>query len=221
MRYRFEGRRPDTGEPVRGRVTAPSEEAARRKLRDSGIVPDAMVEEPAAPDASAAARAQQLARALDDALDDAGMRVSFDRLSGRYRGKSVWVLDREKIRRHVAKLVDDAIVASLRDGEARQEARRRIAQLLEQMFQDTRNVASERSAPAPSLEERMNRLAEAVARIDRAVASMRVKGAAPEGGAARRAAPEGGARDRARDEILIEVFESNRELMKGLGGEIR
>jgi hypothetical protein len=217
VRYRFRGLRRDTGEPVEGHVTAPTEDAAYQMLGDNAIVAESLRPDPAAPNGAAAqAKAAQIAGALDRALDEAGLRVNFDQLTRRYQGKSVWVLDRDKIRKHVAKLVDDAIVANLGDDENRQDTRRHIAQVLEKMFQDTQNLGSERSAQSVSLESEVRRLTAVVGQIERAIASMSLAARAARGGGEPRTVRADKARDKARDEVLIEIFENNLDLMRGL-----
>ena len=73
---------------------------------------------PAAPAQQAANGAPPEARskfdnALDGALDGASSQVDFDALTDRYKGKKVWVIDRDKIRRNVARVADQAIAQSL------------------------------------------------------------------------------------------------------------
>jgi hypothetical protein len=47
VRYLFRGLRQQTGEPVEGRVTAPTQDVAHDILRDDGIVADSLTPEPA------------------------------------------------------------------------------------------------------------------------------------------------------------------------------
>ena len=214
MRYLFRGRR-ETGEPVEGRVTAPTQDVANDILGDNGIVADSLEPEPAAPDEPAATVAErQDAHVLGSALDDADFRVSFDHVTRRYQGTSVCVLERDKIR-NVTKLVDEAIVDNQHDDEKRRGARRHIAQVLEKILQDRRNLSAERSAHSLALEAQVGRLTGAVGRIENAMASMSVAVRREGGGTRRRTVPGPTARDKTHDEVLIEVFESNLELMRG------
>jgi len=173
VRYLFRGLRQQTGEPVDGRVTAPTEEVARNVLRDDGIVADSLQPEPAADeDAAATVTESRFAHALERALDDAGFCVNFDLVTGRYQGKSVCLLDQDKIRKRVMELVDEAVADNLGDDENHLDARRHVAM----------SLAVRRPGP----------------------------------GQPRRTVPGQTAPDRTHDEILVEVFQSNLELIRGL-----
>ena len=100
------------------------------------------------------------------AFAEASQAVSFDAVAQRYRGKSVWVIDRDKIRRQVAGVVDKAIesateeakkaehVAKSHDEEAHKarldetgdRVRESVASALKELFKDSRNISSEQSA---------------------------------------------------------------------------
>jgi hypothetical protein len=217
VRYLFRGLRQQTGEPVEGRVTAPTQDVAHDILRDDGIVADSLTPEPAAEgDAAETVTEPRFAHALERALDDAGFGVSFDLLTGRYQGKSVCLLDQDKIRKRVMELVADAAVDDLPDDESRVDARRHIAQLLEQVLQYRQNVGSERSPQSQALEAQVNDIAQALGRIERAMASMSLAVRRDTGGRPRRAAPGRTARDKTQEEVLLEVFRSNLELIRGL-----
>ena len=217
MRYLFWGQRRQTGEPVEGRVTAPTQDVALDILRDHGIVADSLKPEPAAGgDAAATVTEPRFAHALERALDDAGFCVSFDLETGRYQGKSVCLLDQDKIRKRVMELVDDAAVDNLGDDEDRLDARRRIAQLLEKLLQYRRDLSSERSPQSQALEAQVSHITQALGRIERVMASMSlaVRRAGP--GQPRRTVPGQTTRDKTHDEVLFEVFQRNLELMRGL-----
>jgi hypothetical protein len=217
VRYLFRGSRQQTGEPVEGRVTAPTEEVAHDVLRDDGIVVDALTPEPTADeDAAATDTESRFAEALERALDDAGFGVSFDLVTGRYQGKSVCLLDQDKIRKRVMELVGDAAVDDHRDDENRLDTRRHIAQLLEQVLQYRRNLASEPSPQSQALEAQVNHIAQALVRIERAMASMSVAARRDGRGQPRRTVSEQAAPDKTHEEVLIEVFQSNLELIRGL-----
>ena len=196
MQYLFRGLRRESGEPVEGHVTVPDEEAAYNVLGDNGIVVGSLTRQPA------------LARSLDDALDDAGLPVNFDRLARRYRGKTVWVLDRDRIRQRVMKLVDEAIAAHPRDDEGRLDARRHIAEVLERMFEDRRNLGSQQA-----VQVQVSHLTSVVGQMEKALASMSRQMRRSGRGGPRRAAST---RDRARDAVLVEVFETNLALIRGM-----
>ena len=217
VRYVFHGLNKDTGDPIEGRITAPDEDVASSVLGDQGIE-DVSLRPETHPsgDGAAAAGAPLLSKALEDALADAGLRIGFDQLAHWYQGKSVWVLDRDKIRTRVMHLVDEA----LGHDEGRRDARDRIARVLEELFEDRSNQVAEPPVQIPvqptDIEAQVSRLAGAVARMERAMASMSV--AARRGGRdeRRRMAPGPEARDRTHDEVLIEIFESNLELIRAV-----
>jgi len=209
--------RQQTGEPVEGRVTAPTEEVAHDVLRADGIVADSLQPEPAADeDAAATVTESRFAHALERALDDAGFCVNFDLVTGRYQGKSVCLLDQDKIRKRVMELVDEAAADNLGDDENRLDARRHIAQLLEQVLQNRRDPDSGRSPQSQALESQVSHIAQALGRIERGMASMSLAVERPGRGQPRRTVPGQTARDKTQEEVLIEVFQSNLELLRGL-----
>ena len=86
-------------------------------------------------------------QALNSALDLSSSQVPFDALTKRYSGKKVWVIDREKIRQQVAHVVDSALAASDAENDpASAGARQRVAEALNGLFHDTRNIASQHDA---------------------------------------------------------------------------
>jgi hypothetical protein len=139
VRFHFRGFRRETGEPVHGGVEAPETEAAFQVLSDHGIVTEMLQPEPE-PTAAAAARIED---ALDSALDASSSQVAFDALAERYRGKKVWVIDREKIRQHVAQVVDSTLAASEAGLESGATTRERVADAIKGLFHDPQNVASQ------------------------------------------------------------------------------
>jgi hypothetical protein len=217
VRYLFRGQRRQTGEPVEGRVTAPTEDVARSILGDGGIVADSLKPEPAAHgDGIATVTDPRFAHALERALDDAGFCVRYDHLTGRYQGKSVCLLDQDEIRKRVMKLVDDAAVDYCSDDENRLDARRHIAQLLEQVLENRRNLSSERSARSLALEAQVNHITQALGRIERVMGSMSMAVRRDGRGQRRRTAGGQTTRDKMQEEVLFEVFQNNLELMRGL-----
>ncbi|HEV2689203.1 MAG TPA: hypothetical protein VGV35_11635, partial [Bryobacteraceae bacterium] len=86
---------------------------------------------------------RQFDNALEGALDGASSQIDFDALTERYRGKKVWVIDRDKIRRNVARVVDTAIAQSLTDDEGGAATRSRVAEAINELFKDTRNLTSQ------------------------------------------------------------------------------
>lgn len=212
VRYLFHGLAQDTGDPVEGRITAPNEDVASSVLGDQGIEAVSLRPEThPSTDGAAAASAPLFSDALEDALADAGLRISFDQLAHWYQGKSVWVLDRDKIRKRVMQLVDEAIGHD----ESRRQQQCRIAQVLEELFEDRSNRDAEPPVRPPvqpvDLEAQVNRLTGAVAKIEQAMASMSVAALRTGRDERRRTA-----RDRTHDEVLIEVFETNLDLVRRL-----
>ena len=147
MRYLFRGLMRETGRSVEGHVEAASPDEALKALSDNAIVTESLTPDPKPlnlneelPDSP------ELANALESAFDSSSSQVAFDDLTERYRGKKVWVIDRDKIRRRVAQVVDQALTQSHARGDTVQESRQRIQAAISGMFADNRNIASERNA---------------------------------------------------------------------------
>jgi hypothetical protein len=217
VRYHFQGSRRHTGESVEGRVSAPSEEAALDVLRHGGIVAGTLTAEPAAGgEAPGASGEPLLARAVERALDDAGFRVSFDLESGRYQGKTLRLLDQERLRRRVEALIDGAADRGPRDGEEGLDARRHIAPLLEQLLQYRRDLGTGQSPRSQALEARVNHIAQALVRIEQTMSSMSLALRRSGRGGAQRVGSNRAERGRTHDEVLNEIFRSNLALLRGL-----
>ena len=159
MRYLFRGLTRESGRAVEGHVEADTPEAACDLLSDNGIVTESIRPDPKSLDLRPTPEPPEFRDAIDSALDSSSTQVSFDELTEQYRGKKVWVIDRDKIRSRVAQVVDSALAISLEQAETALKTRERVALALHGMFQDNRNLASERNADS--------------------VAGMRVTGAAP------------------------------------------
>ena len=189
MRFLFQGLKRETWESVEGRVNAPNADAAYNVLGDHGIVCESLEPELITWNGNGSALKvdqKQLAEALERALDDAGMRIRFDELTRRYHGKSVWVLDRK-----------------------------RIARVLAQMFQEPRNGSADRFVNSPALEGEVARLTTAVGQIERAMASAPTTVAPAERSREGRTVRKRPNRREKRDEVLLEIFEDNVDLMRG------
>jgi hypothetical protein len=130
VRFHFRGFYRETGQPTQGHVEAPAEEVAYQVLSDHGIVTESLCTDPGIEDA------------LDSALNASSSQVAFDALAERYRGKKVWVIDREKIRHQVAQVVDSTLAASEQNLESGTTARERVADAIKGLFHDPQNVAS-------------------------------------------------------------------------------
>lgn len=147
VRYLFSGLMRDNGQPVEGHIEAADVDTAYDMLSGHGVVASSVIPDPKPlniheelPDAP------ELADALESALDSSSSQVNFDDLTEQYRGKRVWVIDRDKIRRRVAQVVDTAFHLSQTSGESHQETQERIRTALHGLFSDNRNLASERNA---------------------------------------------------------------------------
>jgi hypothetical protein len=216
VRYLFSGRRQQTGGPIEGRVTAPTEAAAYDVLRVNGIVADSLHPEPGSDaDAAATSTEARLAHALQRALADAGFGVSFDLTTNRYQGKSVCLLDQDQVHTRLIDLMGDDAVAHLGGEESRLRARRSLAQLVADLLGPRQCLDAGQSVRSPALESQVNHIALALGRLERAMASM--SSASRHAGRDRSRLPGPGptAGDRTRDAVLTEVFETNLELMRG------
>ena len=209
MRYLFRGLKRETGEPVDGRLVALGEDAARDVLGQHGIAVISVRPESSMPGDGTSAPFDE---ALEDALREAGVRIRFDQLPRWHEGRGIWVLDRDRIRDRVMRLVNEAIG---HDG-SRRHLQTRIAQVLEALFEAPRSVGTQPSTGSLAIAGEVDRLAAALARIEKAMASMSVAAR----GEPRRALPQRAARarNRARDQVLTEIFVSNLELMRAIGG---
>src|SRR5687768_15202668 len=144
------------GRIVEGHVEAPTPEEAYGALSDNGIVteslrPDPKAEQPHEPEEEHGPE-PTFRKAIDSALDSASQQVSFDSLTEQYRGKKVWVLDRDKIRKRVALVVDQVLAEAQRKSESDIKTREMVAEAIKGMFADNRNIASERSAESIAAE---------------------------------------------------------------------
>lgn len=234
----------ETGRAVEGHVEAVSPDEALKALSDNAIVTEALTPDPKPlnlneelPDSP------ELASALDSAFDASSTQVDFDNLTERYRGKKVWVIDRDKIRRRVCQVVDQSLAQSQATGESAAQSRQRVQAAIQGMFADNRNIASERNADtvhgvpamggggaqqaaapmtAGGLEEAINRLTQVVSQAERVMASMalaarnlgRGGGGGGGGGGRRRMRSQ---MERAQNDVLLEIFKANLELAKTVG----
>lgn len=212
MRYRFDGLKRESGQPVKGHVEARSQEHAYGVLGDHGIVVEDLAADPQPGDDSQVG----LSGAIDRALDASSKQIRFDDLTRRYQGKRVWVINREKIKRQVVQTVDEAVRQSQRQSEDSDATRDRITEALENLFGDTRNITSPVSTSGENMAAQVDRLTIVVSELERAVGTIqgavRFPGSAgPRAIAARRV-------DRASDKVLAKIFNHNMELRKRLSG---
>lgn len=205
MYYLFRGLRRGSGEPVIGRLFALNEEAVHEVLEAHAIIPDTVGPEEAG---------GLFPPALEAALDEAGLRITFNQMAKMHEGHGVWVLEQEKIRGRVMKLAREALGRA----EDRQPARRRIEQLLETLYSDRRpdtaaaGAGEGRFANADEVRAEMRRLMAAINKLERELISIRSRPSADR--EPRRSHTKRASRDRTRDDVLREIFEHNIELMK-------
>ena len=188
---------------MEGHVEASSPDEALKALSDNAIVTEALTPDPKPLNLNEELKdAPELASALDSAFDSSSTQVAFDDLTERYRGKKVWVIDRDKIRRRVCQVVDQSMAQSQARGDTAAQSRQRVQAAIQGMFNDNRNIAVERNAdtlhgapalgmsgapqlpadypqgyaPAPmspgGLEEAINRLIQVVTQAEKVMASM-------------------------------------------------
>jgi hypothetical protein len=147
VRYLFRGLVRDTGRPVEGHVEAGTDEDAFNALSQNGVVTESLSADPKPLNLNdELPSAPQFADALESAFDSSSSQVDFDGLTKQYQGKKVWVIDRDKIRRRVAQVVDAALALSHLHDEGAHQTRERVNSAIQAMFNDNRNLATERSA---------------------------------------------------------------------------
>jgi hypothetical protein len=220
VRYRFRGLIRETGKPVDGHVEAEVEEEAFNALAENGIVTEALFADPKPNNFLGRPQQQQpkseFSDALDSAFDSSATQIPFDALTDRFKGKSVWVIDRDKIRRRVAQVVDLAIAQSQQAAEGSIQTRARVAQAIEGLFRDNRNITSEASKSSAALEQQIQRLGNVIKQAEGVLASMKV--AIARGGGWGGGGDGGGRRARrtmreeAPNKVLFEILKTNLEL---------
>src|SRR5206468_11842249 len=146
-------------------------------LSEHGIVTESLREDPEPLNMSG--QSQPLSSAIDSALDTAASQVPFDEVAKRYTGKNVWVLDRDKIRKRVAQVVDQAIRDSLGDSGQFgalnvQDLRKQVADAIGGLFKDNRNLTSQVSNTSIHLEHQVKRIEMMVHRAESVLAQMTV-----------------------------------------------
>jgi hypothetical protein len=147
VRYLFRGLIRETGRPVEGHVEAVNPDEALKALSDNAIVTESLVPDPKPVNLNEEFPDQpELASALESAFDSSSSQINFDDLADRYKGKKVWVIDRDKIKRRVCQVVDQTLAQSLAQGEDAAQSRQRVQAAIKGMFEDNRNIATERNA---------------------------------------------------------------------------
>ena len=221
MRYRFKGIVRTTGQTVQGHAHGESPEQAYEALSEHGIVTESLVADPEPLNMSA--QAQPFGNAIDSALDTAASQVPFDALADRFKGKNVWVLDRDKIRRGVSQVVDRALREAMEGGGVgqvdAQGVRQQVAEAISGLFKDNRNLTSQVSDNAMKMEHQVRRIEALVHRAESVLAQMTVAigrigsggGWGGGGGGPRRFASKGGGGSE-QNTVLLEIFKENLRL---------
>ncbi len=222
MRYRFKGFVRSTGQPVEGHAHGQAPDEALQSLSEHGIITESLREEPemAAP---ADGSATPLRSAVDSALDTASQQVPFDELANKFKGKSVWVLDRDKIRRRVAQVVDSALRQAMSDhGESAggmNDVREQVAEAISGLFKDNRNLTSQVSNTSMQLENQIKRIEMITRRSESVLAQMTIAisrmgsgGFGGGGGGGPRRYAGGAAPRNEQNAVLMEIFKENLRL---------
>jgi hypothetical protein len=215
VRYLFRGIIRDTGRVVDGHVQANEPNEACNYLAENGIVTESLREDPIALNLSQDMAPKEFASAIDSALDVSSTQVAFDGLIDRYKGKQVWVIDRDKIRSRVAQVVDAALDQSAKESEGAQQTRERVALAIQTLFTDNRNLTS----PAnPALDQQIARLGSVIHQAEGALAALMAAARRMEagGGGPRRLSYAPAEVPEDNQEVLLEIFKSNLELKRSL-----
>jgi len=221
VRYRFKGIVRASGQTVEGHAHGDTPNDALQALSEHGIVTESLREDPEPLNMSAAS--QPLSSAIDSALDTAASQVPFDAIAKQYKGKSVWVIDRDKIRKRVSQVVDSALREALREtgGNTGQldanELRQSVADAIGGLFKDNRNLTSQVSNTSMHLDHQVKRIETMVHRAESVLAQMTVAIArmGSFGGGAASAGPRRLATAAPRNEqnaVLLEIFKENLRL---------
>lgn len=221
MRYRFKGMIRETGRVVEGHVEAPNETVAYDVMGDNGIVCETLREDPRLGDYTGylgdVAPNDEVSSAVDSALDTAAKEVDFDALSNRFKGKKVWVLDRNKIRDRVKAVVLKTVRESSSDDASQDQTLAKVNEALDKMFADKANVSTQADPKALGMEEQIARLSAVVRKVESSVAQMQNmmrRGFAGGGGGGRMSFDNLPNRDNRNDKVLLEIFETNLELQR-------
>ena len=226
MRYRFKGIVRTTGQTVEGHAHGDTPDVALQALSDHGIVTESLREDPEP--LNMAQHSQPLSSAIDSALDTAASQVPFDRVAERYKGKNVWVLDRDKIRTRVAQVVDQAISEATNGmtmsggGLNVNELRATVNEAIGGLFKDNKNLTSQVSGEGSGkLETQIKRLETMVSRQEALLAQMTIAigrigsgggGGGGGGWGPRRFAGQSSGGGGEQNAVLLEIFKENLKL---------
>ncbi len=184
-----------------------------------------------------------MVNAIDTALDTSSSQIEFDALTERYRGKKVWVIDRDKIKRNVARVVDQSITHSLKNADDAAGTRKAVAEAIEKLFTDNRNLTSPQGGAAGgttpvatgtgvvNLDRQIDRLSTVIKNFENALASMQMairnigSGGGGGGGAfvPRRMMGQAqpGAIREEQNAVLLEIFKTNMDLLRNMEDEMQ
>jgi hypothetical protein len=132
LRYLFRGLIRETGKPVVGHVEADTERRRSTRWPTTASSPSRSAPTPSRTSPPRTwVKAPRFADALDSAFDASAHQIAFDDLTERYRGKRVWVIDRDKIRRRVSQVVDEAMSEAQSELDNDTQTRERVAKAIE------------------------------------------------------------------------------------------
>jgi len=225
VRYRFKGIVRTTGQTVEGHAHGDTPDVALQVLSDHGIVTESLREDPEP--LNMAQTSQPLSSAIDSALDTAASQVPFDKVAERYKGKNVWVLDRDKIRNRVAQVVDQAIsqatngMSMVGGGVNVNDLRAQVNEAIGGLFKDNRNLTSQVSDTSLKMEHQLRRLETMVQRQESLLAQMTIAigrigsgggGGGGGGWGPRRFAGQSAGGGGEQNAVLLEIFKENLKL---------
>ncbi len=220
MRYRFKGIVRSTGQFVEGHAHGETPDEAYNALSEHGIVTEGLVPDPEAINLNAAS--QPFSSAIDSALDTAASQVPFDALADKFKGKQVWVLDRDKIRKRVSQVVDQALGQAIENagggaGLNAMDVRHQVADAISGLFKDNKNLTSQVSGSTQALDGQLKRLEAFLGRAESLLAQMTVAisrigsgGGGGGGGGGRRGVSKAGGGEQ--NTVLLEIFKENLKL---------
>lgn len=181
--------------------------------------------------------------AIDSALNSSSSQIEFDALTQHFRGKKVWVIDRDKIKRNVARVVDQAITQSLRSSDNAEDIRKTVGDAIEKLFKDNRNITSPQGQAAPAaasgagvvvntknLDAQIDRLSTVIKNFENSLASMQMairnmgSGGGGGGFVPRRNIGQAQGGPGLREEqnaVLMEIFKTNMDLLRNMEDEMR
>jgi hypothetical protein len=189
--------------------------------------------QPPAPDNSPMPGAPEVHGAIDSALNSSSSQIEFDALTQHFRGKKVWVIDRDKIKRNVASVVDQAISSSLENAEDAADTRKSVAEAIEKLFKDNRNITSPQGGGSggggKNLDAQIDRLSTVIKNFENSLASMQMAirnlGSGGGGGFVPRRnigqAQGGPALREEQNAVLMEIFKTNMDLIRNMEDEMR